>query len=494
MRAASPLLLAALCRGFLPADDAATGRCLLGGGACDERDACRDDAAFTRACLDARVPFRTPYVRVRCCFRCCFSHWIKRYGLDGNWARFRAEDDARGGGIHEPLVGHQVGGTLPFAPRRVSSRRMPWAAELWNGEMARAEDAADHAGATDAHLWAPERIGGAGWAGGWLELHFGDSCGSYARKSPFGTYVGLSLESLRRHFLPEVVGGAKLTLVTTTDCDLPQKWSPYARNASAVLDEPSLAAWYTNNPSDDLAGLPPHAKLRAAPMGVWAKATWIAQLDGREAASGRRDLLACCCMASYPTPARAADVPHLRAPKEYASPVPRVRERAARVFAEEHVLSPAGLAWRYAHHGGIGEIFSRVRRFAVTDALAANGFNCTHGPRRRGEPPASEAYLNAEFVLAPQGKGRACYREWEALAAGAAALVDWDPSPAMAALYDGLPVVRVRDWRGVTPAFLEGELARLRAADARGDLDLRKLYLPYWIARFTETLVDDADG
>ena len=95
-------------------------------------------------------------------------------------------------------------------------------------------------------------------------------------------------------------------------------------------------------------------------------------------------------------------------------------------------------------------------------------------------------------MLAPQGKGRACYREWEALAAGAAALVDWDPSPAMAALYDGLPVVRVRDWRGVTPAFLEGELARLRAADARGDLDLRKLYLPYWIARFTETLVDAA--
>ena len=79
MRAASPLLLAALWRGFLPADDAATRRCLLGAApACDERDACRDDTAFTRACLDARVPFRTPYVRVRCCFRCCFSHWIKR--------------------------------------------------------------------------------------------------------------------------------------------------------------------------------------------------------------------------------------------------------------------------------------------------------------------------------------------------------------------------------------------------------------------------------
>ncbi|KAK7239861.1 hypothetical protein SO694_000293102 [Aureococcus anophagefferens] len=397
MRAASPLLLAALCRGFLPADDAATGRCLLGGGACDERDACRDDAAFTRACLDARVPFRTPYARVRCCFRCCFSHWIERHGLDGNWARFRARA-ARGGGIHEPLVGHQVGGTLPFAPRRVSSRRMPWAAELWNGEMARARTPRARAAATDAHLWAPARIGGAGFAGGWLELHFGDSCGSYARKSPFGTYVGLSLESLRRHFLPEVAGGAKLTLVTTTDCDLPQKWSPYARNASA-----------------------------GAPMGVWAKATWIAQLDGREAASGRRDLLACCCMASYPAP---RDAPRVRTSgAQGAPPVPRVRARAPRASSRRTTCSR-----RRASRGATRTTAASARSSAasaaspVTDALAANGFNCTHGPRRRGEPPASEAYLNAEFVLAPQGKGRACYREWEARAGAAAPPPrDWDP-------------------------------------------------------------------
>ena len=36
-----------------------------------------------------------------------------------------------------------------------------------------------------------------------------------------------------------------------------------------------------------------------------------------------------------------------------------------------------------------------------------------------------------------------------------AAACVWDSSPAMAKLYDGLPVVRVRDWAAVTPAFLE---------------------------------------
>ena len=71
----------------------------------------------------------------------------------------------------------------------------------------------------------------------------------------------------------------------------------------------------------------------------------------------------------------------------------------------------------------------------------------------------------------------------QALSAGAIPLVDWDPSPAMAELYEGLPVVRVRDWRAVTPAFLEGEKRRI-ASDP--SVDLKKLYLPYWIARYTE--------
>ena len=47
---------------------------------------------------------------------------------------------------------------------------------------------------------------------------------------------------------------------------------------------------------------------------------------------------------------------------------------------------------------------------------------------------------------------------------------------------EGLMSAQVKDWRRVTPAFLEAELARLRGAA----LDMKKLYLPYWIARLTE--------
>ena len=135
------------------------------------------------------------------------------------------------------------------------------------------------------------------------------------------------------------------------------------------------------------------------------------------------------------------------------------------------------------------DLFSRVRRFAALDALVANGVrNCSHGVQRKADGHVSKRYLDADFVLAPQGKGRANYREWEALAAGAVPLVDWDASDAMARLYDGLPVVRVRDWRDITPAALDAELANILAANDRGEIDLKKLYLPYWLAQFTSHL------
>ena len=144
-----------------------------------------------------------------------------------------------------------------------------------------------------------------------------------------------------------------------------------------------------------------------------------------------------------------------------------------------------GLEWRYEHTGWAGEVYGRVRRFAIVETLKTAGFaNCSHGSLGKKRAGAyAERLFDSDFVVSPQGKGRACHRDWEALAAGAIPLLDWDASPAMADLYRHLPVVRVRDWRGVTPAFLGRELARIEA-DAQ--IDVKKLYLPYWVARFTE--------
>ena len=38
---------------------------------------CPPRRVYSRACLVSRVPFRTPYSRVKCCLRCCLKYWLK---------------------------------------------------------------------------------------------------------------------------------------------------------------------------------------------------------------------------------------------------------------------------------------------------------------------------------------------------------------------------------------------------------------------------------
>ena len=44
--------------------------------------------------------------------------------------------------------------------------------------------------------------------------------------------------------------------------------------------------------------------------------------------------------------------------------------------------------------------------------------------------------------------------------------------------------IGVKDWRDVTPAFLKDELRSVLGAGR--SVDMKKLYLPYWVARFTD--------
>ena len=57
-----------------------------------------------------------------------------------------------------------------------------------------------------------------------------------------------------------------------------------------------------------------------------------------------------------------------------------------------------------------------------------------------------------EFVVSPHGGGLDCHRLWEALALGCIPLVKSSP---IDPLYEGLPVLIVKDWSDVTQALLE---------------------------------------
>lgn len=533
LRSLAAIAVVAARTGSLPWDDAGTAACLSDGAVeCRDDGACGERASFSRACLDSFVPFRTPYRRVRCCLRCCFRFHLRRYGLDANWRRFAAVGGAAragGEGMLEVLVGHDGESTLPFATRRLSKTQIAWlnskdpalAAALpslgdelqlrCRGDACAERDRRE----TEQRLWSVARTGtpgpgdedlpalgagdvGAGFDDGWVEAHFPDGCGSAGRQLPFAAYREVHLAALLHVVAPD----GNLTLVSSTDCDLPHATAPPLvrdgfRGEGSLLRNDALRSWYTTNPSDHLGPVPGGAKLRAVPIGVASRGDLLPHLDGREAAQERPQALACCCMSSHPTPALAESP---GAPPAHSS-FARLDDKLRALYDNvTHLVAPGALDWKYAHHGWAGEVYTRVRRFAIVHTLKAAGFpNCTHGLATAAPLPGAsrrqnklahyaDQLLASDFVVSPQGKGRACHREWEALAAGAIPLVDWDASRAMADLYDELPVVRVRDWRDVTPAFLRAARADvLRRATAR-EIDMRKLYVPYWIARFTEAM------
>ena len=69
--------------------------CLAGASSCVPSRNCEAVTGFDRACLSAAVPWRVPYARIRCCFRCCLAHWQRRLGLDavfGQWEREQRSD------------------------------------------------------------------------------------------------------------------------------------------------------------------------------------------------------------------------------------------------------------------------------------------------------------------------------------------------------------------------------------------------------------------
>ena len=52
-------------------------------------------------------------------------------------------------------------------------------------------------------------------------------------------------------------------------------------------------------------------------------------------------------------------------------------------------------------------------------------------------------------------------------------------------LLEGLPIVRVSNWSALTPAWLQQEWERIQHGVKAGTLSWTKLYLPYWLHKFT---------
>jgi len=79
-----------------------------------------------------------------------------------------------------------------------------------------------------------------------------------------------------------------------------------------------------------------------------------------------------------------------------------------------------------------------------------------------------------KYVLSPHGNGFDCHRTWEALALGCIPILKSSP---LDPLFEGLPVLIVKDWSEVTQELLDTFVPA-------GCLD--KLALSYWISEFNK--------
>eukprot|EP00633_Aureoumbra_lagunensis_P012360 CAMPEP_0197362790 /NCGR_PEP_ID=MMETSP0893-20130614/64229_1 /TAXON_ID=44058 ORGANISM="Aureoumbra lagunensis, Strain CCMP1510" /NCGR_SAMPLE_ID=MMETSP0893 /ASSEMBLY_ACC=CAM_ASM_000539 /LENGTH=355 /DNA_ID=CAMNT_0042884669 /DNA_START=167 /DNA_END=1234 /DNA_ORIENTATION=+ len=298
----------------------------------------------------------------------------------------------------------------------------------------------------------------------WIEAAFGDGCGSYSGHS-FGRERAAVLKAVER----EILSKKQTILVTRDDCETP------IQSARHLLNHPNLSAWYATNPHDWVqSDLIPTKKLHAVPIGVRGVAQWIPSLL-KTSISNRSTLLMCCCMAHIePTEA----LKRLNNPKTLAYHALRSGLLLNRSAYEQ-------LYARQQMHVSHEALLRRVRRALIILALQANGFSdCTYS--HLGIDQYAQRMLSAKFVVSPHGNGRACHREWEALLSGAIPLVDFDDSSSMAELLNGLPVIRVQDWQSITPTFLKNEYLRLSEAAAQHKLGLSKVYVPYWLDKFTQ--------
>ena len=114
-------------------------------------------------------------------------------------------------------------------------------------------------------------------------------------------------------------------------------------------------------------------------------------------------------------------------------------------------------------------------RAQIARKLAGNGTLCfLEG--RLNQLSLYRAYGEHAFVVSPFGRGRDCYRTWEALLMGAVPIVKSSP---LDQVFDGFPVAIVQDWSEVTQENLARWHSRFAHAWDDGEVE-RRLTLSYW--------------
>jgi hypothetical protein len=252
-------------------------------------------------------------------------------------------------------------------------------------------------------------------------------------------WVRLSwLPSFVRQVLPLV--RARFVLVTgDADSSVPSELGDLGR---AILASPAVIRWYAQN-HDGTAG----ERIAPIPIGIDFHMQAQQPIWGEAVATpSRQEATLKAIRAELPAWERRAQRVYLDF--AWQKSVPRQAPAAA--------LLPAG-------------------RIAIARQLSRRAVAfCQGAPLARSEMWRRRGQFAA--VLSPHGGGLDCHRTWEALALGHMVVV---PSSPLNALFAGLPVVPVEDWRDVTGNNLQRWLSSHQPDGAVHE----KLTSRYWLAR-----------
>lgn len=240
------------------------------------------------------------------------------------------------------------------------------------------------------------------------------------------------LQSFIDQVLPVV--NAKFVLVTAdSDASMP---SQFLAEALEILENPNILHWYSQN-CDGPGFL---GRMSPLPIGVDFHTLC-------ERPEWGENLL---------TPQRQEQM--LQSIRKQLRPA---QQRNRRVYVD--------FAWQPAH------LYHPSKRQRVLAQILTNEcFVFQSRPLSRKD--LWQKWSEYAFVLSPHGVGLDCHRTWEALACGNIVLV---PSSPLDGMYDGLPVIPIKEWREITPYNLDLWLDRYCSCK----LDEERLTSDYWVRK-----------
>lgn len=117
-------------------------------------------------------------------------------------------------------------------------------------------------------------------------------------------------------------------------------------------------------------------------------------------------------------------------------------------------------------------------RLASTKYFAKQSF-CTVASKMLPFDQYMQTLRGSRFVMSPRGFNIDCFRTWEALYAGSIPVVE---SLGIDSIYEGLPVIIVKNMLKVTKELLDAEFEKLK----QKTFDLRRLHPDYWFDKIKE--------